>query len=232
MKTSFWTKLFDLCSPRLCAICGSRLSAEQTVLCSHCLDNLPYTNYHLSPLDNPMARLFWGLFPVERAAALFFYVSKTDTKELIFDLKYHGYPEVGRAMGALMAQRFQDSQFFEGIDALVSVPLTRKRQWQRGYNQSDMIARGINDATGIPIIRKAVKRCSFKESQTKKNVWERRQNVENAFQLTNPDLIKGKHLLLIDDIVTTGSSITACATELCKAEGVKVSVLALGLTKE
>lgn len=231
MKTSFWTKLFDFISPRLCVICGNRLLASQSVLCSHCMMHLPFTDYHLSPLDNPMARLFWGLFPIEKASALFFYEPKADTKELIYDLKYRGYPETGESMGAIMARRYQPSGFFDGIDAIIPVPLTRWRQWKRGYNQSEMIAKGIKEVTGLPILRKTLIRTAFSGSQTKKNLWERKENVTDVFRLTHPMQVEGKHVLLIDDIVTTGATISACATELCKVEGVKVSVLALGLTK-
>ena len=231
MKPTFLTKLLDFVSPRLCVICGRRLLPSQPVLCSHCMMHLPVTNYYLSPLDNPMARLFWGLFPIERASALFFYEPKANTKELIYDLKYRGYPMIGEEMGALIARRYQPAGFFDGIDAMIPVPLTRKRKWQRGYNQSEMLARGIREVTGLPILTDVLKRLAFAGSQTKRNTWERKENVDNVFQLVRPEGIHGKHILLIDDIITTGATITACADELCKAGDVKISVLSLGLTR-
>lgn len=231
MKPSFLTKVLDFVSPRLCVICGRRLLPSQPLLCSHCTLHLPVTNYYLSPLDNPMARLFWGLFPIERASALFFYEPKASTRELIYDLKYRGYPMIGEEMGALIARHYQPAGFFEGVDAIIPVPLTRRRRWQRGYNQSEMLARGIREVTGLPILTDVLKRTSFKGSQTKKNQWERRENVDGVFRLVRPDDIRGKHILLIDDIITTGATIVACADELCKAGDVKISVLSLGLTK-
>lgn len=231
MKPSFLTKVLDFVSPRLCVICGRRLLPSQPLLCSHCTLHLPVTNYYLSPLDNPMARLFWGLFPIERASALFFYEPKASTRELIYDLKYRGYPMIGEEMGALIARHYQPAGFFEGVDAIIPVPLTRRRRWQRGYNQSEMLARGIREVTGLPILTDVLKRTSFKGSQTKKNQWERRENVDGVFRLVRPDDIRGKHVLLIDDIITTGATIVACADELCKAGDVKISVLSLGLTK-
>ena len=231
MKPSFLTKVLDFVSPRLCVICGRRLLPSQPLLCSHCTLHLPVTNYYLSPLDNPMARLFWGLFPIERASALFFYEPKASTRELIYDLKYRGYPMIGEEMGALIARRYQPAGFFEGVDAIIPVPLTRRRRWQRGYNQSEMLARGIREVTGLPILTDVLKRTSFKGSQTKRNQWERRENVDGVFRLVRPDDIRGKHILLIDDIITTGATIVACADELCKAGDVKISVLSLGLTK-
>lgn len=231
MKPSFLTKVLDFVSPRLCVICGRRLLPSQPLLCSHCTLHLPVTNYYLSPLDNPMARLFWGLFPIERASALFFYEPKASTRELIYDLKYRGFPMIGEEMGALIARHYQPAGFFEGVDAIIPVPLTRRRRWQRGYNQSEMLARGIREVTGLPILTDVLKRTSFKGSQTKRNQWERRENVDSVFKLVHPDDIRGKHILLIDDIITTGATIVACADELCKAGDVKISVLSLGLTK-
>lgn len=231
MKPSFLTKVLDFVSPRLCVICGRRLLPSQPLLCSHCMLHLPVTDYYLSPLDNPMARLFWGLFPIERASALFFYEPKASTRELIYDLKYRGFPMIGEEMGALIARHYQPAGFFEGVDAIIPVPLTRRRRWQRGYNQSEMLARGIREVTGLPILTDVLKRTSFKGSQTKKNQWERRENVDGVFRLVRPDDIRGKHILLIDDIITTGATIVACADELCKAGDVKISVLSLGLTK-
>lgn len=231
MKPSFLTKVLDFVSPRLCVICGRRLLPSQPLLCSHCTLHLPVTNYYLSPLDNPMARLFWGLFPIERASALFFYEPKASTRELIYDLKYRGYPMIGEEMGALIARHYQPAGFFEGVDAIIPVPLTRRRRWQRGYNQSEMLAKGIREVTGLPILTDVLKRTSFKGSQTKRNQWERRENVDGVFRLVRPDDIRGKHILLIDDIITTGATIVACADELCKVGDVKISVLSLGLTK-
>ena len=231
MRTSFWTKLLDVISPRPCAICGERLSANERVLCGVCHMHLPLTRYEQHPLDNPMARLFWGQFPVERAAALFFYEPQAPVSRLIYDMKYHNMPEVAENMGILTAQQFVEAGFFDGIDALVPMPITWRRKWKRGYNQSHEMARGISEVTALPICNNVVKRVHFKQSQTKQHAWERLHNVDDAFRLIRPEAIANKHLLLIDDIVTTGATVTSCARELTKAQGVRISVLALGLTK-
>ena len=231
MKTSFWTRLLDVISPRCCAICGNRLSVTERVLCARCHLHLPMTNYETKALDNPMARLFWGLFPVERAAALFFYEPQSPPSQMIYDIKYRGQPEAGEAMGEVTARKFALAGFFEGIDVIIPMPITRRRQWKRGYNQCMMIAQGVSNITGIPIDNKVVKRTKFSESQTTKQAWERLRNVDDAFQLVDAQRIAGKHILLIDDIVTTGATVSACGRELAKAEGVRISVLSLGLTK-
>ena len=231
MRTSFWTRLFDTISPRTCAICGRRLSVNEQVLCGPCHLHLPLTGYELSPLDNPMARLFWGQFPVERAAAMFFYKPQAGISQLIYDMKYRSMPELAEAMGRIAARQFAAAAFFDGIDALVPMPITRRRQWQRGYNQSMEIARGVSSHTRLPIYRNVVRRTHFSQSQTTLHARERLHNAANAFRLDDARRIAGKHILLIDDIVTTGATVIACGRELAKAPDVRISILSLGLTK-
>lgn len=231
MKTSFLTKLLDFISPRLCVVCGSRLSPEESLLCVRCMLHLPLTGFEKSPADNPLARLFWGQFPIERATALYYYEPQSEVAEIIYSLKYRSRPEIGRSLGHIMARQLQASGFFDGIDALVPVPLAPRRRRQRGYNQSEEIARGIAELTALPIYNKVVRRTQFDTSQTRLNPIERRDNVERAFQLADSELPAHRHLLLIDDIVTTGSTLTACARQLLKAKDVKLSVLAIGFAK-
>ena len=232
MKTSFWTRLLDVVSPRSCSVCGRRLSPSERVLCASCHLHLPLTNYELSPLDNPMARLFWGQFPVERAAALFFYQAQAPHSQLIYDLKYRSMPDVGEALGVMAARRFATQGFFDGIDALVPMPITRRRRWQRGYNQSEMIAQGVQTVTGLPIFNNVVRRNRFNQSQTTQHAWERMLNVEDAFSLVDGDKLAGRHVLLIDDVITTGATIIACGRTLAAIPNIRISVMSLGLTKD
>ena len=230
MKTSFWSRLFDLVAPRCCVICDNRLSPGEEAICGKCHLHLPRTHYERSAHDNPLARLFWGLLPVERAAALFFYQPQSESARLIYNLKYFQRPDIGITMGRMAARQFSPHDFFTGIDAIVPIPVTRTRRWHRGYNQSEQIAIGISSATGLPIYKKVVARDHFTESQSHKSAMARRDNVENAFRLRDAGKVSGKHLLIVDDIVTTGSTITACGQEICKAGGVKLSILSLGYT--
>ena len=225
-KISLWQRLLDLLAPRLCTVCGRRLSLSERVLCASCNMHLPRTGFQLNASDNMMARLFWGIIPVERAAALFYYEASSKDSNIIYDLKYHNHPEIGQVMGRMMALEFMPSGFFEGINGIVPVPLARKRQRQRGYNQSEMIAEGIREATGIPIYNKVVSRSAFLESQTHLGRWDRNDNVEGIFQLIGDgSYIRGKHLLMVDDVVTTGATVVACGQELLKAGDVRLSVL-------
>ena len=242
MTNSFITRLFDLAAPRLCCICGRRLSADEGVLCAPCHLHLPFTRFWLSPTDNPMSRLFWGRVPtagglpgqransMERAAALFFYEPHAPASKIIYDLKYHGQNGLGTHMGRMAARVMAGSGFFDGVDIIVPVPLTRRRRWSRGYNQSLEIARGVSLATGIGTDTTLLKRTAFAGSQTRRRAWERSVNVEGVFRLTDTAKAEGRHILLVDDVVTTGATIASCANQLCKAHDVRISVFSLGFT--
>lgn len=178
-----------------------------------------------------MSKRFWGLLPIERAAALFFYESKSEASRVILQLKYNNHPEYGEILGKMVAREFQPQQFFDGIDALIPIPLAPNRLRQRGYNQSLEIARGVQAVTRLPIITDAVRRNTFTESQTRKTRLERNENVSDVFERIPETDISGKHILLVDDVVTTGATATACGQELLKAEDVRISVLSLAFAK-
>ena len=228
---SFWHRLLDLISPRLCVVCGQRLSVTEEVICAKCNLHLPRTGFHRNAYENEMAKLFWGQITIERAAAFFYYEAHAEPANLIYELKYKNHPEIGETIGRMVATEIKASGFFDGIDGIVPIPLARKRQLQRGYNQSHEIARGVTEITGLPILSAAVRRNSFEGSQTNKGRWERNENVESVFELQDASMVRGRNLLLIDDVVTTGATVIACAKELVKAGDVKVSVLSLGFAK-
>ncbi len=229
---SFFSRILELIAPRTCTVCGRRLSVSEQVLCATCNLHLPRTYYAKDAYNNEMAKLFWVRIPIERAAALFFYHAHSEASQLIYALKYGNQPNIGVYMGSMVAEEFKRDDFFKSIDFIVSIPLTSARKRKRGYNQSEEIAKGVHLVTGIPILYNLVKRVKFKESQTHKNRLERAENVEHAFQMTtNNPAIVGKHILLIDDIVTTGATICACATALQRYGEVRISVMSLGVVK-
>ena len=230
-RISFWRRLLDLISPRICTVCGQRLSVTEEVVCAKCYLHLPRTDFQHKPYENAVAHLFWGRIPIEKATAFFYYEAHSETANIIYGLKYKDRPMIGEVMGRMAAKELLPSGFFDEIDGVVPVPLTFWRQWGRGYNQSMEIARGISEITGLPIYNKAVKRNVFKGSQTRRGRWERNESVEGAFELRDGNAVSGKHLLLIDDVVTTGATIIACAKALTEASGVRVSVFALGFAK-
>ena len=231
IRFSLLSRIVDIVSPRSCPVCGQRLTISEDPMCAVCSMRLPRTGFAEYPLDNEMVRLLWGIIKVERGAALFYYTPESDVARVVLAAKYGQNPQLCESLGRMMAEDMMQTGFFDGIDLLVPVPLSRGRKRHRGYNQSEMMACGISGVTHIPVERRAVHRRLFQDSQTTKSRRERRENVRNAFQLVAPERIAGRHLLLIDDVMTTGSTVCSCAAELLKAPDVKISVLTLGFTK-
>ena len=225
---SLLARLIDTLAPRSCVVCGTRLTVTEEVMCACCNHSLPRTGYAKSAYDNRLARLFWGRIPIEKGAAFFFYKAHSDTSRLIYQLKYGGHPELGEGLGRIVAAEFAHDSFFEEITAVVPVPLARQREKERGYNQSVEIARGISAETGLPVLDKVLERISFHGSQTQKGRWERNENVEKAFRLLDASALNNQHILLVDDVITSGATLVAAAKEVLKGENVKVSVLSLG----
>lgn len=227
----FLNILMDLIAPRPCIICNWRLDEDEQFLCTACNAMLPRTGFAAQPEDNEMARLFFGRIPIEHGAALFYYRPQSKTSHLIHKLKYEHQPEIGVVLGRMTAREFDKEGFFEDIDLIIPVPITRDRFRQRGYNQASLIAQGVHEVTGIPVCETAVARESFLSSQTDKHRLERMDNVENAFRALDTAVCEGRHILLVDDVVTTGATIVSCAQEIVRHANVRISVLTLAFTK-
>jgi ComF family protein len=201
---------------------------NENLICTECYVSIPRTDYHLSD-DNPVARLFWGRCLITRAAAFSYYTKGSRIRRIIHNLKYKGIREIGTEMGRIYAASLRSSQFLDGIDVIIPVPLHPSREKRRGFNQSDCICEGISSVSGIPVRKDLLKRIALSDTQTKRSRYERWLNVEGIFDVPLHAEIEGKHLLIVDDVITTGSTIEACATELLKVRDVKVSVIALAV---
>lgn len=223
---SFLSLLF----PHCCVACGNALVRGEECICTLCNMNLPRTNYHLRK-DNPVEQVFWGKIPLEHATSFFYYRKGSDFRQILHQLKYGGQKEVGAIMGRYMASELLASGFFQGIDCIIPIPLHKQKQRIRGYNQSEWIARGISVVTGIPINTEAVIRRKNTETQTRKSVFGRWENVEGIFELHDVESLAGKHILIIDDVLTTGATTVACASCLMEIEGIRISVLTLAVAE-
>ncbi len=239
---SFWHRLTDMVAPRSCEICGCRLSVSESLLCPVCDLQLPRTAFAASPYHNEMAKMLWGKMTVERVAALFYYAPRSEVAEAVYRLKYARNDRLPFLWGQRCAREMaatgfvspadgKPATFFDGIDVLIPMPLTPRRERERGYNQSREMAKGIAEVTGIAIRDNVVERISFKESQTQKHLWTRQENVEGAFTLRQTEGMEGRHALVIDDILTTGATVCALAHELSAIPNLTVSVLTLGFSK-
>lgn len=228
---SIWSDIWEVFFPRYCVVCGKRLCKEEDGLCITCYSLLPRTKMHLSP-GNVMEKNFWGRLPIERATAFLFYSKGGDVSKLLYELKYYGNRELGFILGKCMAEEMKESGFFQGIDAIVPVPLHPKKKRSRGYNQSEVLAKGISSILDIPIVDDVLKRNQNTTTQTHKSRFGRWMNVDEAFECCNAEKIKGKHILLLDDVVTTGATIVACSDALKEVQGLRISVLGLALAGE
>lgn len=225
----FASDLFDLIAPRLCAVCGRRLSHGEETICSACLMRLPLTGFIREPYDNDMAKVFWGrVANMEKAFALVYHQPHSGSANPVYALKYKRKPDTGTGLGVIMGKMMAAAGFFDDIDVILPVPLSRKRERGRGYNQSEMIAYGLRDVSGLPIVANAVRRVSFGGSQTQKDRWGRAENVENAFRLVDGRKLRGRHVLIVDDVVTTGATICAFARQVSLAGDVRISVASVG----
>ena len=222
----------DFFLPRRCVACNSRLHEGETVLCSCCLIKESMSGLFADSSDNVMVRSVLGCGDVIRANALFEFHPHGNMAQLIYRMKYDGRSSIAVFMGRHAAKVLQPEGFFDGVDVIVPVPITRMRRFQRGFNQSEMLAIGISEVTGIPVDNTSLLRCRFSSSQTRLKGEQRLANVRSAFALVSAQALSGRHVLVVDDIFTTGASLSECLSEISrKAEGVRLSILTLGLTK-
>jgi ComF family protein len=174
-----------------------------------------------------MEELFGEQIPIQRATAFFYYRKGSNYCHIIHELKYNNGKEIGKTMGRDIASEIPGSGFFNDIDVIIPSPIHRDRIRQRGYNQSEWIAKGIAEVTNIPVNNKAMTRKAYK-SQVNQSAFERWENVKDTFELHQPELFSGKHILIVDDVLTTGATITACASTFLPVQGVRFSVIILG----
>lgn len=222
--------LLSLLFPRLCQACGNHLVRNEQVICTSCLLDMPLTGFHLQR-DNALERSLWGRCYAEKATAWAYYRRGGKMQQLIHRLKYSGIREVGTFLGGYYGTILSDSGFMDGIDYLVPVPLHPSRQRKRGFNQAEVICLGISEATGVPLLGSALIRKGRSDTQTRKSRVERWENVENIFAAGPDQLPEEAHILIVDDVITTGSTIESCVNILRESGNLKVSVAALAVAE-
>ncbi len=214
--------------PLLCEGCRRQLVANETVLCAGCETELALTHYHTMPANETELR-FSGRFPFERATSYAWFTEDGLLQHLLHGLKYRDRSEIGTWLGAQFGTALAAANWQQGIDAIVPVPLHPSKEAQRGYNQSEVIARAMAGAMGIPVWADALMRTRATESQTSKTRTERAANVADAFAPGKPYPLTGKHVLVVDDVLTTGATTEACALVLLGMADVKISIATIGI---
>jgi ComF family protein len=224
------TDLIGLLFPELCNGCGTNLNYGEKDICIKCLFDLPYTDYHLHA-ENRVAKQFWGRLPYDSAMAMLYFKKGTKVQNLIHSLKYNGKTEVGVKLGELLAAKLNLGIQFQAIDLIIPVPLHPKKQRIRGYNQAEHIAIGLGKGLNLPISTSHLLRQKATETQTKKARYFRFENMQTVFKVANPEQLKNLHVLLIDDVITTGATLEACGNALLAIGIKKLSIAAVAFAE-
>ena len=218
--------LLHLAFPHICEGCGTDIIQQDHQLCLHCLSSMPQTEFNLHP-NNQIEKIFWGRVPLTQATAQYYYTKESMMQRLMHSFKYRGNRELGFYLGRLMGQSLLTTKRFESVEVLVPLPLFASKERRRGYNQATILCNGMAEFLKKPVLHNVVCRPEHTETQTKKNRVERWQNMEGRFELTDARGVEGKHVLLVDDVVTTGATLESCATELLKAPNLRLSIATL-----
>ena len=232
-----FSALLNLFIPRICHICKSGLLDDEEFICSTCIPKLPLTGYDRYWLNksglntdlNPMEQRFAGQLPLDHACAPFFYTRDSSLATLVHDFKYRGFSKLAVTMGRLGAAVLKDSGFFNDIDIILPIPIHWTKKRSRGYNQSEMIATGISQLTGIPVGTNLKARKPHR-TQTSLTAEQRIANTKNVFSVSSPDSLVGKRILLVDDICTTGATLLSAGETLAaSSENIRLSLFTLGV---
>ena len=228
---NIWNDLCDFFFPRLCLTCGEKLLLYEEGLCLKCLSELPKAQI-LRTSNNEMEARLWSHSNFQRASALYYYEKGGKVSKILQGMKYQHRGQLCEQMGRLIATELKPTNFFKGIDYLIPVPLHPARLRQRGYNQSELLCNGISQITHIPIVTNALVRVHNNATQTHKSSSQRWQNAHGLFAPTSQSVkLSNKHILFVDDVFTTGSTLSACITALSTVESIQASVLTLAYAK-
>ncbi|NLP57643.1 ComF family protein [Lutibacter sp. B1] len=222
--------IFNLFYPDVCLCCNEYLTENESDICITCRHDLPLTNFSFEK-DNLVEKTFYGRIPVENATALFYYLKKGKIQQLIHQLKYKKHQEIGVFIGDWLGDEMNESNRFNTIDCIIPVPLHSKKLKKRGYNQVTSFGKSLSEKLNIPYFENILVRISSTKTQTKKLRFERWKNVEELFSVENNSTLENKHILLIDDVITTGATLEACYKALSNIKNLKISIACMAYTK-
>ena len=228
MLRTIWNDILNLFYPRQCVVCKKLLAPVETYLCISCTSDLPCAHYH-EYKGNQLFRVYADIPQIQEAAAFLIYEKHGPAQVIIHNFKYRENNLLAEYLGQIASRNMHDDGLFNDVDLLVPVPLHPKKEFQRGYNQSFWIARGMANIYNYPINSHSLYRKIHTVSQTNKSLVERKLNTENAFAVRDAHTLAGKHVLLIDDVITTGSTTIACIQALTTVPDIRISVFALAV---
>lgn len=228
--TGYFHDFINLFFPEVCAGCGNSLFKNETAVCTACIYRIPYTGFSSDP-ENLVVKQLWGRFPFVQADAFLYFNKGGTVQNMMHELKYNNRPEVGYKLGELYGSALVKNPDWIHPDLIVPVPLHPRKLKKRGYNQAEHIAQGISGATGIPTDNSLLLRNHETETQTRKSRYDRYENMSAAFAVSELTRIQNTHILLVDDVITTGATFEGCAEALLQAEGSRISIAALAFSK-
>ncbi len=226
---SYLKDFSHLLYPHNCEGCGTDVLHDDAILCTKCLFELPETNF-CNTSDNPVEKIFYGRLNIVSAAAVYYFTKDSLLQHLMIELKYRNNKEVGFYLGKQLGYQLQESQRFTDVDVIVPLPLNPKKEKKRGYNQAMIICEGIASIWRKPVLKNVVIRTLFTETQTQQDRVHRWQNMQNVFAITDTKILEGKHVLLVDDVITTGATLEACGAPILKIPGAKLSIATVAWT--
>lgn len=223
LQDGYIADFISLFFPELCQACGESLVVGEELICTGCRYNLPFTNFHLKP-DNMVAQQFWGKINLEAAYAMCYFTKGGKMQHLMHQFKYKGIQKIGNLLGNMAAEQLMQNPVFNKTDVIIPVPLHKSRLRKRGYNQSTCFAEGLSEKLNAVVDNGNLVRIRATETQTHRSRFSRFENMQEVFALKNPEVLENKHVLLVDDVVTTGSTLEACGAILLKVPGLKLSI--------
>lgn len=225
------SELINLFFPERCPVCGDALTEGAQSICTKCLYDMPFTDFELRA-DNPVTELFWGMFPIVNGCSMFWFTQGGGCQRLIHSIKYRNGWRYAQKMGSWFGARLDDSGLYGDVDVIVPVPLHWRRVLERGFNQSEYIARGISATLGVPVQSHAVVRRKYNTPQAITAREKRWENVADKFAVVRPQRLAGKHILLVDDVLTSGATLASCAEAILAAvPDCRISIATLAISK-
>jgi ComF family protein len=222
---------FSLIYPRNCLACKNLLFKHEDFICNYCYVNLPKSNFHKQE-NSELDKVFFGRVPVLGAGSYYVFEKSGRVQQLLHHIKYKGNKALAKQLGSWYANSLNQERDFSKSHVIIPVPLHPKKLKQRGFNQSEEFAKGLSEVWNIPLVTTNLVRTDFTSTQTKKRKFERWENVKDKFDLSEPEALQNKTVILVDDVITTGATIDACYQALSKAEGIKINVLSLAYAKK
>ena len=214
--------------PRLCVACGKNMPPSNVCFCFGCRGQLAPTDMHHRK-ENEFTERFWGILPIQTGSAMYFFHRRSPIQRALHQLKYENKPHIGQQLGREWGRKLLSSSLYGDIDAIVPIPLHPDRERQRGYNQSALFAQGLSEILDVPVADRALRRRQAGASQTRKKRLERFENVSDRFEVNQVHALKGKHILLVDDVLTTGATIGSCGELILALPDTRLSLTTIAI---